>query len=56
MNTATIIIGLLVLALIISVCYYLISLKKKGKSTCASGCAGCPLSGRCNQATRPKSE
>ncbi len=38
------IVGIIVLAIVING----IRNKKKGKSSCGCGCAGCPMSGKCH--------
>ena len=55
-NIGTLVAAAFVTAVIIAACYVLIKDKKKGKSSCGSGCAHCPMAGRCHELknTAPK--
>lgn len=46
-NIATIIVGLIVLAIVTLVVIKMVKDKKKGIGTCGSKCANCPNSGMC---------
>ncbi len=46
-NIATIIICAVLLAIVATVIVGMVRNKKKGKSSCGSGCANCPMSGNC---------
>lgn len=46
-NIATIIICAVLLAIVATVIVGMVRNKKKGKSSCGSGCANCPMSGKC---------
>ncbi len=47
-NIGTIVIAAVLLAVIVLIIRYMIGNKKKGKSSCGSGCASCPMSGKCH--------
>ncbi len=48
-NLANVIVALVVVLVISLIIFYLIRQKKQGKSSCGSGCAGCPMSGSCHK-------
>ena len=47
-NLATILVGLVVLAVFVGIVVSQIKAKRQGKSSCACGCAGCAMSGSCH--------
>ena len=47
-NIATIIICAVLLAIVATVIVGMVRNKKKGKSSFGSGCANCPMSGKCH--------
>lgn len=47
-NIATIIICAVLIAVVAAIIVSMVRDKKKGKSSCGCGCAGCPMSGSCN--------
>lgn len=47
-NIASIIICAVLLAIVATVIVGMVRNKKKGKSSCGSGCANCPMSGKCH--------
>lgn len=47
-NLSTIIVGAIVAAGIFSIAFKIYKDKRNGKSSCGSGCAGCPSGGICN--------
>ena len=47
-NLPTILVAFLLTAIVVLVILYLISSKKKGKSTCSRGCSGCPMKDSCH--------
>lgn len=49
-NLATIIISLMLICLVAVIIHSRISDKKKGKSSCGCGCAGCPSAAMCHKA------
>ena len=46
-NWATIVVGVVVLAIVVAVVVKLIRDKKQHKSSCGCGCANCPMSDDC---------
>ncbi|MGI6086075.1 MAG: FeoB-associated Cys-rich membrane protein [Acetivibrionales bacterium] len=48
-NLASIITGIIVFIIIGAVVLKLIRDKKNHKSSCAAGCAGCPMAGKCHE-------
>lgn len=48
-NYGTILVSVLLVLILGSIAAYLIQSKKKGKSTCAGGCAHCALHGTCHK-------
>lgn len=55
-NIGSVIVGLAVLALIVLLLWKLISDKRKGKSSCGSGCGSCPNAGLCHGGCNESSE
>lgn len=47
-NISTIIICAALIAVVVFVIAGMVRNKKKGKSSCGSGCANCPMSGKCH--------
>lgn len=47
-SAGTIIVLLIVAAIVALIIVNLVKDKKKGKSSCGSGCKGCPMSGSCH--------
>lgn len=47
-NIATIIISAILLVAVIAVIVGMVRGKKKGKSSCGCGCAGCAMNGSCH--------
>lgn len=47
-NLATVIICAVLIAVVAAIIVNMAGKKKKGKSSCGSGCADCPMSGSCN--------
>lgn len=47
-NFGTILVGLIILAVVAAVVRGMVNDRKKGKSSCSCGCAGCPHSGSCH--------
>lgn len=47
-NWGTLLVSLLLLLAVGAILYRLIRNKKKGKSVCGCGCAGCSMSGSCH--------
>jgi len=47
-NFATIVISLLLLAVVAGITSKLVKDWKAGKTSCGSGCSGCPMSGTCH--------
>ena len=54
-NIGTILIIAALIAFFALLIWSLIRDKKKGKSSCCGGCAGCALAGQCHAAANPKS-
>ncbi len=48
-NIATLLVGVLLLAVVVAILAYMVRNKKKGKSSCGSSCSNCPMGGRCHQ-------
>ncbi len=48
-NFGTIIIGMVLLAVVMTIVIFMIKNKKKGKSLCGCGCGACPMSESCHQ-------
>ena len=53
-NLGTIIISAGLLAVIAGVVIYLVSNKKKGKSSCGCGCSGCAMKDTCHANNKEK--
>ena len=47
-NLGTIVVSVIVLAVVVLILYKGIRNKKKGKFSCSSGCANCPMNGKCH--------
>ncbi len=47
-NLANIIICMVLIAVVALIITGMFKNKRKGKSSCGSGCAGCPMSGSCH--------
>lgn len=47
-NIATIIICAVLIAIVAAIIVSMVRNKKKGKSSCGCGCAGCAMSGSCH--------
>ncbi len=47
-NLATIIIGVVLMMVIATVIVSMVRSKRKGKSSCGCGCAGCAMNGACH--------
>ncbi len=47
-NFGTILVGTVLIALVAAILCYLVSRKKKGKSSCGCGCANCSMNGCCH--------
>ena len=47
-NIATIIICLVLVAVVAAIIIHMVKEKKQGKSSCGSGCASCPMAGKCH--------
>lgn len=47
-NWATLVIGIVLIAVVTMIVVHMIREKKKGKSSCGCGCANCPMSGSCH--------
>lgn len=52
-NLSTILVGLVVLALLAAVVFYMICQKKRGESSCGCGCANCAMHDTCHE-SKPK--
>ena len=52
-NLATIVIGLILLAVVCLVIYVMGRDKKAGKSACGCSCSGCPSAGMCHSKMKP---
>ncbi len=52
-NVGTIITLLIVAAIVIAVIAVMRNDRKKGRSSCGSGCANCPMSGSCHSTKKP---
>jgi len=50
-NLLTVILSILIAVLFLLTVIHLIRSRKQGKSTCGCGCAGCPHSGACHNAS-----
>ena len=48
-NLLTIAILLMLAAAVFAIVFSLIRDRKKGRSSCGSGCAHCPMAGKCHQ-------
>ncbi len=48
-NLATIVICAILIVIVALIIGYLIRNRKKGRSSCGTGCAGCPMGGSCHQ-------
>lgn len=48
-NGATLLVGVLLLAVVAAILVYMVRNKKKGKSSCGSSCLNCPMGGKCHQ-------
>ncbi len=48
-NLATLIISALLVAIVALVVVSMIKKKKKGNTSCSSGCGSCPMSGSCHE-------
>lgn len=48
-NLGTVVVSVLLLAAIAAILVGLLKDRKNGKTSCGSGCAGCPMSDRCHQ-------
>ena len=48
-HLATVLICLVLAAIVVLILLSLIRDRKKGKSSCGSGCGGCPMNGSCRQ-------
>lgn len=53
-NLGSIIVGAVLLAIVGAVVAIMVLAKKKGRSTCGGGCAGCPMAGSCHQKPKEK--
>lgn len=51
-NIATIIVGLIVLAIVLLIIFKLIKDKKKGKSSCGCGCEHCQNASACHDSVK----
>lgn len=52
-NLATILVGLVLLAVVGLVLYVMRRDKAAGKGSCGCSCSGCPSSGMCHSKTKP---
>lgn len=48
-NMATIIIGAILVVVVAAIIAGIVREKKKGKSSCGCGCAGCAMNGSCHR-------
>ncbi|MGI5896619.1 MAG: FeoB-associated Cys-rich membrane protein [Oscillospiraceae bacterium] len=48
-NISSILIGVVLLAVVAAVILYMVRNRRKGKSSCGCGCAGCSMNGCCHQ-------
>lgn len=48
-NMATIIIGAILVVVVAAIIAGIVREKKKGKSSCGCGCAGCAMNGTCHR-------
>ncbi len=48
-NLGTVVVSALLLAAIAAILVGMLRDRKNGKTSCGSGCAGCPMSGSCRQ-------
>lgn len=48
-NIATIVVGILLLAVVSLIIVRMVRNKKKGNSSCGCGCVNCPMSGECHK-------
>lgn len=53
-NWPSLLVGAAVLALVVLAVIRIVRDKKKGRSSCGCGCAGCPMSGSCHSANKGK--
>ncbi len=47
-NLSTILICIVLIAIVVSICVYLVRQKRQGKSSCGAGCAHCAMHGTCH--------
>ncbi|MCR5736117.1 MAG: FeoB-associated Cys-rich membrane protein [Eubacterium sp.] len=48
-NMGSIIVSIILILIVGFILFKMIHDKKSGKSSCSSGCAGCPMSGKCHK-------
>ncbi len=48
-NISTVLISFVLIAVVAGIITFMIKNKKRGKSSCGCGCAGCPINGSCHQ-------